>query len=50
MLADASCTVHRMLLEGGIDAMFRVRRNQDVPADVDAGAGAFLERDDRQAD
>jgi hypothetical protein len=28
--------------------MLRVGRNEDVPADVDAGARAFLERDDGQ--
>ena len=29
--------------------MLRVRRNQNVSADVHAGTGAFLERDNRQA-
>jgi len=33
----------------GIDAMLCVGRNEDVPANVDAGAGAFLERDDGKA-
>ncbi len=35
--------------QGGIDAMFCVGRDEDVPANVYAGAGTFLERDDRQA-
>ena len=36
-------------LQGWVHAMFRIGRNQDVAADVDAGARAFLERDNRQA-
>src|SRR6185312_10517255 len=36
-------------LESGIDAMFRVRRNQNVSPDINAGAGAFFEGDDGQA-
>jgi len=36
-------------LEGWIDAMIRVRRDEDVAANVDAGTRAFLEGDDRQA-
>ena len=32
----------------GVDAMFRVGRNQEIRTDVHASPGAFLERDDRQ--
>ena len=35
-------------LEGWVDAMFCVGRNENVPADVHAGPGALLERDDRK--
>src|SRR5579859_5057456 len=35
-------------LKAGINAMLGVGRDENVPADVYAGAGAFLERDHRQ--
>ena len=37
------------LSERGVHAVFRIGWNENVAADVDAGAGAFLERDDREA-
>ena len=36
-------------LQGGIDSMIRVGRDQDVGADIDAGARTFFERDDWQS-
>lgn len=41
--------VHNSLQsERGIDAVLRIRRNQEIRSDVHAGAGTLFERDDGQ--